>query len=87
MKPMFYHLAKHGPWEHHVRTNGSNNFNEICEWLLESGYKFTKDWFYINYDMGCKTEKVLGKMVMNPIFFFNDPQLASYVKLTWGSAK
>lgn len=84
MKPLFYHLAKHGPWNHHVRIMGSEAYNELCSWLLNNGKHMLSDWESINYDIGAKNT---GRQAMQHIFFFNDARLASYVKLTWGRAK
>lgn len=99
MKPGFYMLAKHGPWEKHVRTKTLDNMDEAVMWLARQGKVENIDFEVLVEDIQIKNSKkvftpartVNGRSiptrqvsVIQPIMFFNDASLASYVKLTWG---
>lgn len=99
MKPGFYMLAKHGPWEKHVRTKTLDSMNEAVMWLARQGKIENVDFEILVEDIQTKNSKkvfapartVNGRniparqvSVTQPIMFFNDASIASYVKLTWG---
>lgn len=44
LKPLFYMLAQHGPWSHHVRVQGVETMLEVEKWLHETGKKLNVDW-------------------------------------------
>lgn len=44
LKPLFYMLAKHGPWSHHVRVQGVETMLEVEKWLYSTGKKLNVDW-------------------------------------------
>lgn len=102
MKPGFYMLAKHGPWEKHVRTKGMDAMQEAVMWLARQGKAENIDYEVLIEDIENKNsvktfvparpgssaarQGIAGSFVIKPepIMFFNDTGLASYVKLTWG---
>ena len=44
MKPLFYFLAKHGPWSHHVRVASVSVSEEVEAWLVAQGKKHGVDY-------------------------------------------
>ena len=102
MKPGFYMLAKHGPWERHVRVKSTDAMNEAVMWLAGQGkaenidfeiliekieHKNTKKTFVPvtrTRPSGRTTTMNQAVQSVEPIMFFNEASLASYVKLTWG---
>lgn len=102
MKPLFYMLAKHGPWAHHVRVNGVETMLEVEKWLNESGKKLNVDYESLvepiehrgtkKYLIPVTSTRPSGRTAVvqkaqqsvEPIIFFNDPSIATYIKLTWG---
>ena len=86
MKPGFYMLAKHGPWNHHVRVRNIQASNEADAWLVSQGKKYIEDFEVLLENIQHKTSKQITgswQLYPQPILFFNDASLASYVKLTW----
>jgi hypothetical protein len=91
-------LAKHGPWLHHVRISKSVNFVSAVEWLTKQGKKQDIDYEILIEKIEHRNTQIVqpGKTsgskqftnptvkAIEPILFFNDASLASYVKLTWG---
>jgi hypothetical protein len=84
-------LADDGPWEHHVKVTGSEAYVEIVDWLSSQGLRKGKDWQFIKDDTGFSKHSLRISynakripVILKWIFFFNDPKLATYVKLTWG---
>lgn len=92
-------LAKHGPWSHHVRTRSPEAAAEAQEWLVNQGKKPVTDFEVLVEDIQHKNSKKVfvapktssgrqraPRLVGNlqPIIFFNEVSLATYVKLTWG---
>ena len=95
-------LAKHGPWERHVRVRGTDAMNEAVMWLARQGKAENVDYEILIEQIQTKnTQKVFAPVkpgsswakkgitghyvpVAQPIMFFNESSLASYVKLTWG---
>lgn len=94
-KPLFYMLAQHGPWTHHVRVKGVETMLEVEKWLNSTGRKLNVDYeslveniehkntkkTFVPSRSGQATKTVTS---VEPILFFNDPSIATYVKLTWG---
>ena len=44
LKPLFYMLAKHGPWSHHIRVKNTSVLEEVEAWLISSGKKENVDY-------------------------------------------
>ena len=92
LKPLFYMLAQHGPWEYHVRVKKPGSYLEAVDWLAQMGKTHTVDYETTNYDIDHKKKDVgflpgstsKKLMYMETIFFFNDLGTANYVKLRWG---
>lgn len=100
-KPLFHMLAKHGPWEFHVRVKSLDAMNDAVIWLVNQAkientdfevlveaiqVKSAKKVFSPSFSSTRKTTGPIRRYSapIQPIMFFNDPKLASYVKLTWG---
>ena len=84
-------LAKQGPWTKHTRVKSLDAMNEAVMWLARQGKAENIDYEILIQDIQHKNAKItviLGKggimISPQPIMFFNDAGLASYVKLTWG---
>lgn len=44
LKPLFYLLAQHGPWSHHVRVKDTTTLGEALLWLDQQGKVQDKDY-------------------------------------------
>lgn len=86
VKPLFYMLAQHGPWNHHVEIFGSMRYFEVVEWLSENGYRNNVAYEVIEPSAGVGTKKgmLVDKQKLKFIILFNDSKLATYVKTVWG---
>lgn len=99
LKPLFYMLAKHGPWNHHVRVSSVSIMLDVENWLNSTGkvlnvdyeslierieHKTTKKTFVPNLSPSRYSPRAQVTQSVEPIIFFNDPNIATYVKLTWG---
>ena len=102
LKPLFYMLAKHGPWTRHVRVKGTDAMNEAVMWLAQQGKVENIDFEILIENIEHRNTKKVSVSVtttrpsgrkatiaravqsVEPIMFFNEASLASYVKLTWG---
>jgi hypothetical protein len=98
LKPLFYMLAKHGPWFHHVRVPNILVSTQVEQWLIETGRVEFKDFEVLTERIETKNTKKASLPTpmaaavrwrdhyasIEPIIFFNDPTIATYVKLTWG---
>lgn len=79
-------LAQHGPWQHHVEIFGSTNYFEAIDWLSQNGHKHLASYEVIEPKVGVGTKKDMttDRQKMKFIFLFNEPSLASYIKMVWG---
>lgn len=94
MKPLFYMLAKHGPWAYHVRVKSTDVMNEIVMWMASNRKAEDIDYEILIEGIENKmtrrtviqTPSGLNKTMtsIEPIFFLNDASIATYIKLTWG---
>ena len=92
MKPLFYMLASRGPWSHHVRFFRRDYFESACNWLAVNKKQSDYEIFIKSIEhkatetttfQNAKGNTVNHKSI-EPVILFNDPKLASFVKLSWG---
>jgi len=87
-------LTRHGPWSYHVRVKNTTVSQEIDEWLTEQNKLHGRDYEIVMEAISHPNSPKLQAtrftgmravpVTYEPIFFFNDLSLTSYVKLTWG---
>ena len=67
MKPLFYLLAKHGPWEHHVRLKTIVKSEAAEHWLLAQGRKYAVDFeILVEPIWNPMSKQSLGKTITGP---------------------
>jgi hypothetical protein len=63
---------------------------DVEAWLVKQGHQHERDYEILIEPLQTKNTQNVGilpgqvKFPLQPIFFFNDASIATYVKLTWG---
>ena len=78
-KPLFYLLAKHGPWKTHVRVSSMMDVTLVIDWLNDQYLVCDKD-----YELLLENIQHPRLSKQHPIIFLNDLTVAAYIKLSWG---
>lgn len=81
MKPLYYFLAQHGPWDLHVEIKGHVKYMEALDHMINIGKKENVDFEIINYEVQTKKS---NQPKHTHIILFRDRSLFTQIKMMFG---